>query len=222
MSGLPTADSTGDSFGDSSGLSTADSTGDSTGDPTADSTGDHTVYGASEVELLAAAAAGDGQAVRWLLDEVAPVVYGFIYARVGGNQHMAEDLLQDTLLEAMRGAGTFRGEAAATTWACAIARRRLARFYESERRRETAQRSLRLVPGGAGDPADALVNRQDEVVRALGRLPALQRQALVLKYMEDLSVEDIAKELNRGRIQVQSLLQRGRESLRRALGGADA
>jgi RNA polymerase sigma-70 factor (ECF subfamily) len=176
----------------------------------------------SEAELLAAAAAGDGGAVRWLLDEVAPVVYGFLYARVGGAQHIAEDLLQETLLEAVKGARTFRGEAAATTWVCAIARRRLARFYESERRRETAQRSLRLLGGEAVDPADTLVDRQEEVVRALGRLPVLQRQVLVLKYMEDLSVEDIARELNRGRIQVQSLLQRGREGLRRAMGGANA
>ncbi len=176
----------------------------------------------SEAERLAAAATGGPEAVRWLLDEVAPVAYGYLYARVGGDQAVAEDLLQETLLEAVRGAGSFRGESALSTWMCAIARRRLARFYESERRQEAAQRSLRVVDGEASAPVDALVERQDEVVRALRRLPALQRQVLVLKYVDGLSVQDIALELDRSQVQVQSLLQRGREGLRRQLGGSGA
>ncbi len=175
-------------------------------------------------ELLAAAAGGEAEAVRWLLDEVAPVVYGFLFARVGGDEAAAEDLLQETLLEAVRGAAAFRAEAAASTWMCAIARRRLARYYESERKAEMARRSLSLVQDGQGasGPGDDILERQDEVVRALGRLPATQRQVLVLKYMEEMSVVDIAGQVNRSRVQVQSLLQRGREGLRRELGGQGA
>jgi len=178
-----------------------------------------------ERQLLVAAAEGDPEAVRWLLDEVAPVVYGFVFARVGGAQGAAEDLLQETLLEAVRSAHNFRGGSAAATWMCTIARRRLARHYEAERRAEIARNSLRLVEGGVEQEEASLagmVERQDEVVRALGRLPALQRQVLVLKYLEELSVQDIANQVNRSRVQVQSLLQRGREGLRRQLGAQDA
>ena len=170
--------------------------------------------------------AGDHDALRWLLDEVAPTVYGFVYARVGGDEAAAEDVLQETLMEAVRGASNFRGEASASTWMCAIARRRLGRLYESERRAEVARRSLRVVEdvrssdetGGAAE----LVERQDEVLRALGRLPALQRQVLVMKYLEDMPVQDIATQVDRSRVQVQSLLQRGRDGLRRQLGGQGA
>jgi RNA polymerase sigma-70 factor (ECF subfamily) len=178
---------------------------------------------ANEAQLLAAAAAGEHEALRWLLDDVAPIVYGFLYARVGGDEATAEDLLQETLLEAVRGAAAFRGDSAVSTWLCAIARRRLARYYETERRAEVARGSLRLVDthAAAGLGAD-LVERQDEVVRALGRLPALQRQVLVLKYLEEMSVEDIAGQVSRSRVQVQSLLQRGREGLRRQLGAQGA
>jgi RNA polymerase sigma-70 factor, ECF subfamily len=179
---------------------------------------------ARETALLTAAAAGDGAAVQWLLDDVAPVVYGFLFARVGGDEAAAEDLLQETLLEAVRSASGFRGEASASTWMCAIARRRLARYYESERRAEMARRSLRLIEDRLVPTASAveLVERQDEVVRALGRLPALQREVLVLKYLEGLSVVDIADQVKRSRVQVQSLLQRGRDGLRRELGGQGA
>jgi RNA polymerase sigma-70 factor (ECF subfamily) len=176
--------------------------------------------------MLVAAAAGEREALRWLLDEVAPIVYGFVYARVGGDDAAAEDVLQETLMEAVKGAANFRGEASASTWMCAIARRRLGRYYESERRAEVARRELRLVEdaGGTDDAPGAaeLVERQDEVVRALGRLPALQRQVLVMKYLEDMPVQDIALQVNRSRVQVQSLLQRGRDGLRRQLGGQGA
>lgn len=178
-----------------------------------------------EADLLLAAASGDTRAVHWLLDEVAPVVYGFIFARVGGAEGAAEDLLQETLLEAVRSAPNFRAEAAASTWMCAIARRRLARYYEAERRAEVAKQSLRLMDDGLGNGATSVadvVERQDEVVRALGRLPALQRQVVVLKYIEGLPVQEIAQQVGRSRVQVQSLLQRGRDGLRRQLGGEDA
>lgn len=179
----------------------------------------------TEAELLNAAAAGTREGVTWLLDEVAPIAYGFIFARVSGNEQVAQDLLQETLLEAVKSASSFRGEAAASTWLCAIARRRLARFYDAERRAELARSALRLVDdirAGRAHDSEGDFERQDEVVRALGRLPVLQRQVLVLKYIEDLSVQEIAEQVNRSRVQVQSLLQRGRDGLKRQLGGPDA
>ena len=179
----------------------------------------------NERELLALAAAGDPPAVRWLLDEVAPVVFGFLFARVGGDESRGRGLAPGDAPGGRPGRGSaFRAEASASTWMCAIARRRLARYYESERKAEMARRSLSLVHDGSGaaGPGDDMLERQDEVVRALGRLPALQRQVLVLKYLEDMSVIDIAGQLDRSRVQVQSLLQRGREGLRRELGGQNA
>lgn len=169
--------------------------------------------------LLAEVAAGRPDAVHRLLDTVAPVVYGFIHARVGGNDAAAEDLLQETLLEAVRSATSFRGEAALSTWMCAIARRRLARHYERERRDEVARSGLRLVEGGGttGPELGEDMERRDEVVRALGRLSPLHRQVLVLKYLDGMPVEQIAGETGRTRVQVQSLLQRARDNLRREL-----
>lgn len=179
-----------------------------------------------DVALLRAAAAGDADAVRSLLDDVGPVVYGFVYARLAGDEAAAADLLQETLLEAVRSAEGYRGDAALTTWVCAIARRRLARHYERERRQEVARTGLRVIHGGdeAAEPAapDVDVERRDEVMRALRAMTPLHRQILVLKYLDGLSVEEIAVELDKGRVQVQSLLQRAREALRREVEGQRA
>ena len=172
---------------------------------------------AEELELLQAVVGQDPTAVRRFLDEVAPVVYGFIYARVGGDQPAAEDLLQDTLLEAVRSAAGFRGDSALSTWLCAIARRRLARHYQAERRAETARRGLYVVDEAAEEPTVELAERRDEVIRALGQLTPLYRQVLVLKYLDGCSVEQVAGQLGRTTVQTQSLLQRARDALRRHL-----
>lgn len=171
-----------------------------------------------DADLLARAAAGEPTAVRQLLDGPGAILYGFVFARVGGDAAVAEDVVQETLLEAVKGAKGFRGEAALSTWLCAIARRRLARHYERERKQEVARSGLALVDDADAAP-DELINTEDRdvVVRALGRLPALHRQVLVLKYLDDRSVADVAREVGRSAVQVQSLLQRARDGLRRQL-----
>jgi RNA polymerase sigma-70 factor (ECF subfamily) len=172
--------------------------------------------------LLENAAQGDAAAVRALIDSVGPTVYGFVFARVGGDEHAAEDLLQETLVEALRSARSFRGESSLRTWVCTIARRRLARHYEAERRQAVAESGLALLGALGGDAARDELERRDEIVRAMGQLPVVHRQVLVLKYLDDLSVGEIASELGRTPVQVQSLLQRARDGLRRVLeGGGD-
>ena len=172
----------------------------------------------TEMELLAGAAAGELSAVRALLDSIGPRVYGFVFARVGGDAAATEDIVQETFVEGMRSAHTFRGEAALRTWFCTIARRRIARYYEAERKMELARSGLVAV----GEPeADNNVERRDEVVRALGRLPVTHRQVLVMKYLDDLTVEQIAHELDRSHVQIQSMLQRARAGLRREMESGD-
>jgi RNA polymerase sigma-70 factor (ECF subfamily) len=167
--------------------------------------------------LLTSAASGEPDAVRRLLDTAGPVVYGYVYARVGGNPDTADDITQETFVEAVRSAHSFRGDAALTSWMCTIARRRLARHYENERRQAIARAGLALVTDETEPAADEVAADRDEVIRALGRLPALHRQVLVLKYLDGLQVPDIANEIGRSRTSVQSLLQRARVALRREL-----
>ncbi|MEX2554771.1 MAG: RNA polymerase sigma factor [Actinomycetota bacterium] len=173
--------------------------------------------------ILLQAASGEPTAARELLDATSSTVYGFIFARVGGVQETAEDLTQATYLEAMRSARTYRGDAAVETWLCAIARRQVAKHYKSERRRERLERKLRLVaeePEPDEDTDDGSPVDAEVMIAALGRLVPLHRQVLVLKYLDGRSVEQIAEELGRSKIQVQSLLQRARSGLKRELEAA--
>lgn len=175
---------------------------------------------ADDVALVRRAAAGEVDAVRRLVDDIGPVVHGFVYVRVGGDESVAADLLQETLLETLRSSSSFRGESSLATWACVIARRRVARHFERERKRAVARRGLVLLHGGEAEPNTEpgfALEQRDVVARALGTLPALHRQVLVLKYFDGCSVEEIATQLGKGRVQVQSLLQRARVGLRKAM-----
>jgi RNA polymerase sigma-70 factor (ECF subfamily) len=168
-------------------------------------------------DLLTAVANRDPDAVARMLEEIAPVVYGFVLARVGSQTGVAEDLLQETLLEGLRSQASFRGESALSTWLCTIARRRIARHYEAERRAEVARSGLSQVVAPSDDAAEREIDERAEVLAALGQLPALHRQVLVLKYLDGESVAKIAATVGKTEVQVQSLLQRARDGLRRQL-----
>ena len=171
-------------------------------------------------DLLLGAASGDPLAARSLLDLTGSTVYGFIFARVGGRVEVAQDLTQTTYLQALRSAASFRGDSALETWLCGIARHHVADYFDSERRRFRLERKLRLVAVedvGEEDAAEEAFADGEALIGALGRMAPLYRQVLVLKYLDGLSVEEIAGELGRNRIQIQSLLQRARGALKREL-----
>ncbi|HEV3231645.1 MAG TPA: RNA polymerase sigma factor [Candidatus Dormibacteraeota bacterium] len=167
------------------------------------------------VRLWRAVAAGEPEAVRELIDQHLPIVYGFILGRLAGRAEVAEEVLQETLFAGLRGQRSFRGDAALATWLCAIARSKLHRHWEVERRAELAVSGLREL--SPDRDLEEEVGRRDMVLQGLAALTPLHRQVLVMKYMDDLSVEAIAARLSRSAVQVQSLLQRARDAFRRVV-----
>jgi RNA polymerase sigma factor (sigma-70 family) len=164
-----------------------------------------------EVALLRGAADGNPDAIRTLIEQHLSAIHGFVRVSVGPTT--TEDIMQETLIEAIRSAGSFRGESALTTWLHTIAKRRIFRQFGKERRqKEITERLSREVPD-----SETPVDHRDQLARALDKLSSSHRQAIVMKYLDDLSVTQIADALDKSRVQVQSLLQRARFALRAAL-----
>jgi RNA polymerase sigma-70 factor, ECF subfamily len=120
--------------------------------------------------------------------------------RTLGDPDEAADALQDGLLNAFRRAGSFRGDAAVTTWlhriivnAC-IDRVRKAAARPSGAMPEDAERTMAFASGGP-DPADQVSLRMD-IEAALATLPPDQRAALVLVDMEGVPVAEVAELLD--------------------------
>lgn len=105
--------------------------------------------------------------------------------RLCGNQHLAEELTQETFLQALRHWEDFRGQSSISTWLCTIAKRQL---YSAVRRKE----ALPLEEADAitaDDVTDALV-RSDRLMaahRLVHRLPEPMREVFTLRTFGDLS-----------------------------------
>jgi len=147
-------------------------------------------------------------------------------ARRTDDRDGAEDLAQETLIEAWRHRSTLRTWAARRAWLYGIARnvcrragRRHAQAVTSTQPLCAADSSVsRAAP--RSDAAHAVFERAERATlleRALGHLPAPTRAALVARYLLDLPQAEIAARLRISEGAVEARLQRGKHALRRVL-----
>ena len=148
-----------------------------------------------DVTLISGAAAGDRACLAGLYDRYAATLLA-IGRRILGDRREAEDLLHDVFLEAWRQAGDY--DAARGSVRAWLLMRMRSRALD---RRKAAAFSKRadLPPGegsveafAAGDDP-AFGPDREQVRRALGQLPAEQRQVLELGSFEGLSSSEIAE-----------------------------
>jgi RNA polymerase sigma-70 factor, ECF subfamily len=169
-----------------------------------------------------AAIFSDPVAFRRWYDVAVVRVYSYLLGRCGGDVTLAEDLTQQAFIQAVRRRETFDGRSDPITWVIAIARNKLADHHRELDRQE--RRHLRLLVREVAvldEPGTGHVEDRDAVLMALRNLPALQRSALVLRYVDDLSVRDVARALGRTEDAVESLIRRAKDAFRTAYGDVD-
>ena len=152
-------------------------------------------------------------------------LYGFVFRLVRGDPQTAADVFQDTWLDAVSHIGQFdpkRGEL--RSWLFGIARRRVARHWRQRLARgDMAAAACAEIPvealDGAVVPDDVIEHLEQAAVvqAALLALPPERRQVLVDKYVEELSVNQIAARTGKSPKAVESLLSRAREQFRALL-----
>ena len=119
--------------------------------------------------------------------------------RLGGPRIDAEDVVQDVFLVAKRRLGAFDGPGKITTWLFRTTEKVVQTARRKQRLRRWLSRSPDPAAGGISlanpTPGDALERRRDveSVYRVLDRLPARQRQVLILFELEELSTEEIGE-----------------------------
>lgn len=146
-----------------------------------------------------------GRLVAWLGMVVPPA----LARRVG-----AEDIAQETLLEAARKLAHFeaRGSSSFYAWLVGIARFKLADARRAERADKRAEPAelTRDPTGVATSPTQAAqrADRAQLVRRALAELPPAQAEALRLRYLEGLSTAEVARATGKSEVAVKSLVSR--------------
>jgi RNA polymerase sigma-70 factor (ECF subfamily) len=171
-----------------------------------------------DAELLRAHVDGDPDAFAELFARHRDRLWA-VALRTMGNPEDAADGLQDGLIAAYRRAGSFRGEAAVTTWMHRI----VVNACLDRIRRRQARPTVPLPETGFNEPAtprDSMAERETSLLvrEALDQLPEDQRAPIVLVDVEGYSVAETAKMLGIAEGTVKSRCARGRGKLAKVLG----
>jgi RNA polymerase sigma-70 factor (ECF subfamily) len=184
-----------------------------------------TLVGSRERSLIDEFLRGNAASFEELVRPYIDRVYNALY-RMTGNADDAAELLQETLIRAFRALGSFQGESAFYTWLFRIAiNLALSKRRARKLRREVSESTLDT---GAWDmaadereegPDGRMVReeRQRLVQEGLAQIGAEHRAILVLKDIEGLKYEDIARVLEIPLGTVRSRLHRARLELERVL-----
>jgi RNA polymerase sigma-70 factor (ECF subfamily) len=170
----------------------------------------------------AAFARGDADVWREFIERQIPRLYG-LFLRSWPNRSLAEELVQRTVFDAVRGRGGYDPtKGGPEDWIVAIARNNI--------RLEVRKRASRPSPNGdasryfeaidARPLPDELLERKEtaDMVRlAMSRLESKEKAVLEAKYIQEFSAEQIARQMGTTEKAVHSLLYRARISLRREL-----
>lgn len=170
--------------------------------------------------VIRACQAGDREAFRMLFEAYKDRVFSIAVYSFGGNQTAASDVTQQIFLKLMTTIGQFRGESQFTTWLYRL----VANACIDEQRR-----SKRYLPFGESAPMTRIQDRGPQerryarmelagsVKAAISELRPKFRLPILLKYMEELSYEEIASVLGCSKGTVASRLNRGHKELARRL-----
>lgn len=159
-------------------------------------------------DLVDTALAGDRNAFSELYRLHAGAVFTYTFHRTGDSA-LAEDITSATFMRAFTRLGTLRHRKATfSAWLFAIARNLLLDESKSARRRRERPFPAHFdTPASTGDPASVacsnIIGRN--VREAITRLTADQRTCIVLRFLEDLTVEETATRMGRSNESVRSL-----------------
>ena len=180
----------------------------------------------SDAETVAQARAGDPEAFRALVERHSALVFRVAY-RLTGNEHDAEDVVQEAFLRAHRRLGLFEDRSNFASWIYRIAANCAYDLLRSRARRE--RHFDPDVPEEEADddrfPSEALspdrlvfgaeVRRRVEA--ALARLSPTERSAFVLRHVEGMSIHEIGRTLSLNTSAAKHSIFRAVRKLRRAL-----
>jgi len=164
---------------------------------------------------------GDEEAAESFFRRHLDALYEFVHYRVGGNRALAEDVVQDTMLVALERLKAFDGRSTLHTWMCGIAKNKI-RAHRRKRRPVLVEDLLEeadpeidaILASIDREPLpDWVLEKQEtqELVGAtLASLPPDYREVLVDKYLEELSVNEIAAQRGTGAKAAESTLHRAR------------
>ena len=174
------------------------------------------------------------------VDQYGDFLYHFTLSRIK-DPSIAEDLVQETFLAALKARKNFQGRSTARTWLIAILKHKIVDHIRKQVREHTTDKLESMLNTAANDPVDSSFNDEgdwrirpskwaidpmklyeqkefmDILYQCLGELPERQAEAFMMREIDGLSTEEICKVLNITATNSWVMLYRARMWLRRCL-----
>jgi RNA polymerase sigma factor (sigma-70 family) len=175
----------------------------------------------TDADLVRAIQAGDAAALEALYQQHLPSVWRYAFAQLSGNSVSAEDVVSETFLAAVRQIGNLAPEGGSVGgWLIGIARHKVQDIRRrAGRMRTTLEENFSAaLPSREDDPKTVLEAAETRqcVGVIMDGLPDDERTVLEWKYLDDLSVREIARRLGRTEKAVEASLYRARQAFRTA------
>ncbi|GBK66047.1 ECF RNA polymerase sigma factor SigW [Paenibacillus macerans] len=189
--------------------------------------GENTVVDHFDARLVKLARKGDQGAFAELVDLYKDKLFHLGY-RMLSNRHEAEDVVQETFLRVHKNWSRYDDKQKFSTWIYRIAtnlcidrlRKRKPSYYlDAEMNDQEGMDGYTLIPGDDKTPETEylLSETQRTIHQAIAGLPAKYKSVIILRYLQEMSLQEISEVLDMPVTTVKTRVHRGREFLRKKL-----
>lgn len=167
----------------------------------------------SDSELVAALRAGQSGAVSTWYKTYSPRIHAFVAQKIDPSKDI-EEIVQETFINALKRLSFFRGNSSLLTWMYSIARHEIADYY----RKKYAKKAIKMLPLSELLPQRINDSHEvsEQVKAAFNKIDAHHVELLMLKYVDNKKVEEIAAELGKSGKSIESELFRARQAFKAA------
>jgi RNA polymerase sigma factor (sigma-70 family) len=176
-----------------------------------------------EASLIKRVGLADPEAVTEFYNTYIDRIYSSVFNQVGRDHNVTQEIVQDVFLGAVKAAKNFKGNSKLYTWISSITHKKVVDYYRSKNRVRQIQFDASVDIESIEDKmithVDPTMTTNDiQIIRqALDSLPIHYKQALMLKYIDEMSVEEIGITMNRTVKSIEGLLSRSRKTLKEYL-----
>ena len=185
--------------------------------------------GGDDAVLMQSVQNGSEEALTCLIERHYHAIYAYFYKNTG-QYHRSLDLTQEVFMKAAAAIGRYRPSASFQSWLFKIASNHLKNYYRSLSRRPREQELSegtaeafvreRADPSAESAAEESAVEQKSDLASALAKLPAAQKEAVLLRFYHDFSVKEIAKITHAPQTTVKARIRYGLAKLKKELGGS--
>ena len=151
----------------------------------------------NDEEIALSLQQGNSEALAHLIERHHSRLVGYLYLMLDGDRPQAEDFAQEAFLKMVQAIAKYTYPRPFKPWLYAIAVNLVRNYHARAERRQTSidENGFDKMPDGAGAMEEDISRQGDieHMLRLLRRLSAPQREAILLRYVEGLSLAEIAE-----------------------------